>query len=95
VRARERRGGVGRQRERAPRRHGSRRDKRRHHHVAEALRRQRRYDEAEEFYWEAIERNRAMGDRRSVALELQNVGRLAQPRALRVLPVSGFAIPYQ
>ena len=48
------------------------------HHQAEALRRQRRYDEAEPLYLEAIKRHDALGDRRSVALEFHNYGRLAQ-----------------
>jgi tetratricopeptide (TPR) repeat protein len=48
------------------------------HHVAESLRRQRRYHEALPFYEDAIERHRAIGDRRSVALELHNLGHTAR-----------------
>jgi tetratricopeptide (TPR) repeat protein len=48
------------------------------HHVAEALRRQRRFDEALPVYREAIERHRSLGDRRSVALELHNLGHAAR-----------------
>lgn len=46
------------------------------HHVAEALRRQTRFAEGLPVYRCAVRRHRALGDRRSVALELHNVGRL-------------------
>jgi tetratricopeptide (TPR) repeat protein len=56
-------------------------DERKHatalHHVAEALRRQGRYDDAVPYYGDAIERSRKLGDRRSVALELHNLGRVS------------------
>jgi tetratricopeptide (TPR) repeat protein len=48
------------------------------HHVAEGLRRQRRFDEALPVYREAIELHRSLGDRRSVALELHNLGHAAK-----------------
>jgi tetratricopeptide (TPR) repeat protein len=48
------------------------------HHVVEALRRQRRYDEALPLYHESVEAHRALGDRRGVALELHNLGNLAR-----------------
>jgi non-specific serine/threonine protein kinase len=48
------------------------------HHVAEALRRQGRYDDALPVYRDAIERHRSLGDRRSVALELHNLGHAAR-----------------
>jgi tetratricopeptide (TPR) repeat protein len=48
------------------------------HHVAEGLRRQRRFDEALPAYLEAIELHRSLGDRRSVALELHNLGHAAR-----------------
>jgi tetratricopeptide (TPR) repeat protein len=44
------------------------------HHVAEGLRRQGRFEESLPVYREAIERHRSLGDRRSVALELHNLG---------------------
>jgi tetratricopeptide (TPR) repeat protein len=47
------------------------------HHVAEGLRRQRRFDEALPVYREAIELHGSLGDRRSVALELHNLGHAA------------------
>lgn len=48
------------------------------HHVAEALRRQRRFDDALPVYRDAIGRHRSLGDRRSVALELHNLGHAAR-----------------
>jgi tetratricopeptide (TPR) repeat protein len=48
------------------------------HHVAEGLRRQRRFDEALPVYQEAIALHRSLGDRRSVALELHNLGHAAR-----------------
>lgn len=58
------------------------RDERRYatalHHVAEALRRQGRFTESLPLYRDAIARHRALGDRRSVALELHNLGRAAR-----------------
>ena len=48
------------------------------HHVVEALRRQRRYDEALPLYHESVEAQRALGDRRGVALELHNLGNVAR-----------------
>src|SRR5439155_9835980 len=44
----------------------------------EALRRQGRYDEALPLYADAIGRHRALGDRRSIALELHNLGSVAR-----------------
>jgi tetratricopeptide (TPR) repeat protein len=44
------------------------------HHVAEGLRRQQRFEEALPVYRDAIERHGSLGDRRSVALELHNLG---------------------
>lgn len=48
------------------------------HHVAEGLRRQGRFDESLPVYRDAIERHRSLGDRRSVALELHNLGHAAR-----------------
>ena len=48
------------------------------HHVAEALRRQGRYDEALPVYRDAIERHGSLEDRRSVALEQHNLGHAAR-----------------
>lgn len=47
------------------------------HHVVEALRRQRRYDEALPLYHESVAVHRALGDRRGIALELHNLGNVA------------------
>jgi tetratricopeptide (TPR) repeat protein len=59
------------------------------HHVAEALRRQGRYDEAIPFYRDAIDLHRALGDRRSVALELHNLGHTARQTGHREAAVEG------
>jgi tetratricopeptide (TPR) repeat protein len=48
------------------------------HHVAEGLRRQGRFEESLPVYRDAIERSGSLGDRRSVALELHNLGHAAR-----------------
>jgi tetratricopeptide (TPR) repeat protein len=48
------------------------------HHVVEAIRRQRRYQEAMPLYDESLAAQRALGDERGVALELHNLGNIAR-----------------